>query len=358
MKNLKVSVRLSLCVCFLLSLAFSSCNMEDYRPKPKAIGKAGGVLVVAEKALWEGVVGDAFRDYFIQPYPVLPQPESYFDLKHVTGEQFGRLQREWRVIIFLGNVSKVNATSKYIGKALGEEGIRRATEELDYNLAFRKDVWAEGQDVAYLFAPNDGQLIDNIKKRFGQIEQRILEKDLEKIKANTYQGGLNRKTVAKLKRLFNIELEVPLDFKEAIVDSLNSTVWLRRETRSTSSNILIKTLPYGENTQITKENLMMIRDLVGKEYITSSTEGAYMISDDVNLPIFYKEVNINGRYALEARGIWAMENDFMGGSFISYLVYDKDNQRVIFLDGFLYGPEEDKRPLMQRFEVIFSSLNI
>ena len=81
-----------------------------------------------------------------------------------------------------------------------------------------------------------------------------------------------------------------------------------------------------------------------------------MTTDDINLPVIYSTFENNGNYTLSARGIWAMENDFMGGSFISHMVYLEDIQKVVFLDGFLYAPEQDKRPMMQRFEVIFSSL--
>ena len=139
-------------------------------------------------------------------------------------------------------------------------------------------------------------------------------------------------------------------------DSLNQTMWLRREVRETSSNILIKVLDYTEENMISEENIIATRNLLGKEYITTSVEGSYMATDDINLPIIYNTSSINNNYTLSARGIWAMENDFMGGAFLSQMVYLEDIQKVVFMDGFLYAPEQDKRPMMQRFEVIFSSL--
>jgi len=51
-----------------------------------------------------------------------------------------------------------------------------------------------------------------------------------------------------------------------------------------------------------------------------------------------------------------MKNGFMGGAFISYLVYHEPSQSLVFLDGFVYSPEEPKRKYIQRLEAIFQTL--
>ena len=51
-----------------------------------------------------------------------------------------------------------------------------------------------------------------------------------------------------------------------------------------------------------------------------------------------------------------MKNGFMGGAFISYLVYHEPTQSLIFMDGFVYAPEQEKRKYIQRLKMIMDSV--
>jgi hypothetical protein len=63
-------------------------------------------------------------------------------------------------------------------------------------------------------------------------------------------------------------------------------------------------------------------------------------------------------YAIEVRGLWDLENDFMGGPFISYTFLDEKNNRVVTLDGYIYYPNETKRTHLRELEAIFHSLKM
>ncbi|MEO1435280.1 MAG: DUF4837 family protein [Bacteroidota bacterium] len=340
----------------LMVSVLGACS--NLQVKPNAVGRPGQVLVVAEEETWEGVVGEAFRDYFDQAYPILPQPEPIFDLTYIAPEDMAKVHKGYRVIMILGNISKNNSTARLIRQSLGEEKTAEAMEDFNFNLAYREDLWASGQLVTYLFAPNDAQLIENIQTRYPIIEKRWLGLDREIAHANAYMGGTNRPAKNRLERILDLKLELPTDYREAIIDSVDQTVWYRRESNKSSSNILIRVRPYDEQTPVTQASLIATRDSIGKNYITSAVEGAYMIIDNENMPLIFDETTVAENYALEARGIWVMENDFMGGAFLSYMIYDATKQRVVFIDGFLYAPDEDKRHMMQRFEAIFETLQL
>ena len=78
--------------------------------------------------------------------------------------------------------------------------------------------------------------------------------------------------------------------------------------------------------------------------------------NDLDLPLITTAITVDKKYTLEARGIWEMENDYMGGPFITYLVHDPNKNELIFLDGFLYAPGQDKRDHIMALEHIFKSL--
>jgi hypothetical protein len=80
-----------------------------------------------------------------------------------------------------------------------------------------------------------------------------------------------------------------------------------------------------------------------------------MSVDDVNLPVYFQEMLFGELRAMQARGIWRMEKDFMGGPFVTYLIPDPDKKRIIFIDGFVYAPGQKKRFEMRKLDTVFSS---
>ena len=81
-----------------------------------------------------------------------------------------------------------------------------------------------------------------------------------------------------------------------------------------------------------------------------------MQTNGIDLPILTDVIKINGYYTLEARGIWEIVDDYMGGAFISYLILNPNTNELLFVDGFLHAPGEDKRNLMQYIEHIIKTI--
>jgi hypothetical protein len=53
-----------------------------------------------------------------------------------------------------------------------------------------------------------------------------------------------------------------------------------------------------------------------------------------------------------------VENDFMGGPFVSYTFVDEKRNRVVTLDGYVYAPNAPKRDLMIQLESIMYSMKL
>jgi len=82
-----------------------------------------------------------------------------------------------------------------------------------------------------------------------------------------------------------------------------------------------------------------------------------LISDEYIEPIF-NEISFNDLFAVETRGLWRVENDFMGGPFVSYTFVDEKQARLITIDGFTYAPKQKKAPLVRELEAILWSVKI
>jgi hypothetical protein len=62
----------------------------------------------------------------------------------------------------------------------------------------------------------------------------------------------------------------------------------------------------------------------------------------------FREFEIGHRYFAQLRGLWKLENGFMGGPFIS----------LSTVDGFVYAPGAKKREFLRQVETILYSLKL
>lgn len=322
-----------------------------------AHGKINQVLVVADSTLWKGMAGDTFFYYFTAPYILLPQPEPIFDVIHMTPEELAdkSVRKEFRTIVFLANLNdESSVTTRIVRSDLGNEKIAEIKQGKGYNTTVGQDKWAKSQLLFYVSGFGEEKLVENITKNFPAIAKRINEKDAETVEATAYQAGRNADLEARVLDQYGIKMKIPGGFREARYDKGNNTLWLRSDDRDIIANILITKIPYTNKEQLTKEGLKSIRNKMGK-LITTRQPYSYMRVNDVDLPLFVENKQLKNTYVVEARGIWDIVNDFMGGPFISRLLLNAETNELVMVDGFIYAPSKDKRNYMQEMESIVST---
>jgi hypothetical protein len=132
----------------------------------------------------------------------------------------------------------------------------------------------------------------------------------------------------------------------------------RKETLKESQGILIYCFDYTDTNSFNLENIIAKRNEITKKYIPGPTDDSYMqVSEEVILPVA-KQINFNDQFAVETRGLWKVEGDFMGGPFLSYTLIDELRNRVITIDGYVYAPKDKKRNLLLQLEAILHTLKI
>jgi Domain of unknown function (DUF4837) len=341
--------------------SFFSCSvdMAQLEPRNKAYGHANQLVVIADQTLWEGAVGDTFRYYFSSAYPILPQPEPFFDLLHWTASEVisEPIRQRKRNYLVLGDLSKGDSpATQMILEDLGEQNRARAKSDNTFNSTMGKNKWAEGQTLVYLFGNSEEELAQNIKTKFPAISKRINEADSDLIGASAYAAGESAELSNLIKERLGVSIRIPSDYILAIEDG--RTMWLRKETDFISSNIMLQKLEYQNKEQFTKEGIKAIQDSLGRKYVSTEIENTYMHSNDVDLPMLTKVITLNEHYAVEARGIWEIVNDFMGGPYLSYLIHNPSTNELLFVEGFVHAPGKNKRDYMQQLEYIFQSVKL
>ncbi len=110
---------------------------------------------------------------------------------------------------------------------------------------------------------------------------------------------------------------------------------------------------------LTGQNIISTRDSIGRRYIGGAVEGSYMQTEGRALyaPAMTNTL-IDGRVAIETRGLWMVKGDFMGGPFLNYTIFDEKNNRIITAEGFIYGAGVKKRDFVFEMEAIIKSLKL
>jgi len=153
---------------------------------------------------------------------------------------------------------------------------------------------------------------------------------------------------------FNFSLEIPSGFY--VAKNSSDFAWIRKETKDNSQGIILYAYDFFDTLAFDQSRIIAFRNDITQEYIPGPSEGSYMIADDLHAPILSKKINFNGLFAVETRGLWKLEGDFMGGSFVNYTFVDEKRNKVITIDGYVYAPNKPKRDLLIQMESIAHSL--
>ena len=95
---------------------------------------------------------------------------------------------------------------------------------------------------------------------------------------------------------------------------------------------------------------------VMKINIEGERDGQYMQTNWKT--VFARITEFKGQPMVEARGLWEMHADMMGGPFVSYTRIDTIRHLTVTAEGFVFAPEKKKRPYIRELEAALQTLKI
>lgn len=351
------SIFRSLIFVALLGGGFASSCQSDLQkslsPTPAAFGKINSLTVIADSSLWQSGFADSINYFFGAPYIILPQPEPIFDISYLSPERLSG-QPAWQQLrnyVVLADLSDPESpTTRMVKSDLPDAKIEQADVD-GFTTAVANNKWATGQQLIYLIGRDERELKTGLSAAYPAIVDRLKERERERIEATTYFEGGNSAVERTIRSRTGARLRIPGDYELAPIED-TTVVWLRKQIPEGSVNILVNRVSYDDQQQLTRQGLKELRDELGAKYISSTTPGTFMRINDQDLPFFLETTDVNGNYALEGRGIWEMENGFMAGPFVSYLIHDRDNEELLLVDGFVHAPGKKKRDLMEEVTLV------
>ncbi|MCF8218563.1 MAG: DUF4837 family protein [Bacteroidales bacterium] len=317
---------------FALVLFVTGCDSSSNKnvsSKPSSAGSTLEVVVVSDTDIWKGAIGTTIKDYYGQDQPGLGQPEPMFDIRHIAFNQFDDLFQKHRNLLILDIDKTKEAKSNY-----------------------KKDVWASPQFVIKLTAPDKSALKKLFEKEKEIIRETFYLAERKRIR-NTYSRLDQKDLASKIKDSMNISMIVPEGFYIAKLQK--NFVWLRREPAKMSQGIMIYTQPYKSKSQFNADRILDRRDSVTKRFVPGPIDGSYMSTERMYRP-YTRDITFNDEYAVEVRGLWDTENYQMGGPFLNITTYDKKNDRLVTMDGFVYHPNKPKRNYLMQLDGVIHSV--
>lgn len=299
---------------------------------PPASGRPYELLVVINQDMWERPAGRALYNVLDKDVPGLPQSERSFRIMFTDPSNFDSTLKLVRNIIIV-QVDEKRFTQPKMSAA--------------------KDVYAAPQAILTIQAPTEaslgGFITENTNKIIDYFTTQEMNRQMQILETNHSEFISN-----KVKEMFDCDVWVSGElssFKEG-----EDFYWFGTNTATRDRNFVIYSYPYTAYDTFTKEYFTHKRDSVMRVNIPGAREGMYMETDTLMTKV--KGLNVQGQYALEARGLWRVKADMMGGPFVSHARVDTVNNRVVVAEVFVYSPDTRKRDLIRQMEASLYTLRL
>lgn len=305
----------------ILAVTFSSC---DHLGTPTSSGRPYEVLVVIDDSLWQRPAGRALFDVLDTDIPGLPQPERSFRISQTSPQRLNRILNIFR------NIIKVEIDPKQYTQT---------------KFKYVRDLYASPQVVMTIQSPDEEDFA-----RFVEHHSDVIIDFFVKVEMNRLINELEKKhsvvTANLAREIFQCELWAPSEIKS--YKKGKNFFWTSSNGTTSMVNICMYSYPYEGPQTFNKQYVLAKRDSVMKANIPGSLPNMYMATDTLCTSV--RPIVVRGQYAMETRGLWQMENDGMGGPFVSHSRVDTVSNTVIVVEGFVYAPEKMKRGLIRRVE--------
>ena len=314
---------LLLCVA---SLALSAC--KNTGPLlPTVSGKAGEIIVVMEKHDWEDTLGSDVRDLLACDCPWLAQKEPLYNLVNVIPSAFAELFKVHRNIILF-----------QVGPQIDSVGI-----------IYKHDVWAAPQCVIQLSAPTAAQASELLKEKGPMIVSSIEQAERDRVIRNTLRYE-EHPLFSQLSDIFGGAPHFPTGYK--LRKATEDFVWIA-DDKQAYQDVFVYRYPV-EDDPFTLDKIIAHRNAMLQENVPGMFDGTYMTTSEYFAPTL-EYLKYRGRDLVQVRGMWEVQNDFMGGPFVSHSFYSPDGSEIIVAEAWVYAPQFDKRQYLRQVESVLYS---
>ena len=318
-------------ISLMLVIGLLGCEEKSKKKyKPVSVGAINSLAVVMEPKLWEGKVGDKVREYFAAPMVGLTWEEPLFSIEQMPQQVFTGMTRHRRSVLFV------------------------SLDSLDV-AHIKTDLYATPQKVGVIKAQTEEQLLANLEQGAEKIIASFKQNEIEEAQKR-FKRSLSKDKVLEDK--FGISMTIPSIY--TLGKEEDNFVWIDRQIQKGTMNIIVYSMPADsfKNDSTFVRDIVRMRDSIGEKYIPGPDipkKTTYMVTEKAFAPYVFP-AEIMGKKAAEVRGIWEVMNYPMAGPFLTYIINDDENDRILVLEGFTFAPATNKRDYMFELEAILKTV--
>jgi len=311
---------------FIVLLLVSCQNKVDRKDAyvPESSGNLNHVIIVMPEKEWNSSLGESVRTELQQIYEGLPVDEPQYSLNYLNPKTFTGFARQGRNVVWF----QKDSTARF---------------------QLAQNQFARPQIVA-LITGEDAEIQEYYLQENATLLRQTIAENERKEKIRRISKSLT--TEKTLLNRFGIQLKYPSAY-ETVKDTINF-VWIQKPVRKGHLNLIVYSLEEDRLGDKFSEQILDIRDSIGKAHVPGRLKGSYFITERAFRPYFYK-TQLDGKSAYLTKGTWEVANDFMAGPYINYAILDSISKRWIVVEGFAFAPSANKRDYMFELNTIISS---
>lgn len=318
--------------CFLgilvTTIACKDEGKQDYLPD--SVGAMNTLTIVIDNELWKSSVGDAIREKYTAAAQGLTWDEALFSVTQIPPQIFSGSVRNTSSVLFVMEDSLSVAHMK-------------------------SNMFAKPQKVGVVKGRNKQEIIDNINNTAPEFIDAFKTLEIQKAQQR-FTKSLNKEKALQDK--FNISMTIPSIYRVGREE--DNFVWIDREIQKGNMNIIVYSMPWDsfQNDSTFVQDIIKMRDSIGGLFIPGEDipgKKNHMVTEKAFSPYVFP-AEVARKKAAEMRGIWEMSEYPMAGPFLTYIINDKENNRKLILEGFVFAPATRKRDYMFELEAILKSV--
>lgn len=314
--------QISLFYLFVITFTILLSCQNQKEALPKSTGLNNEVIIIGSKKLLNSL-GPEIAGVFLTPIKGLPQKEAEFKIFQIDQNEFTNIFKTHTNIILLHT---------------SEQGNQQKT----YSIEIKENVWASNQKVAVI---NISSLTSQtIKTNLLQQAKRVFyNKELEFIRKNIEKKS-NKIVEQSIQKKYCQNILIPKEYT-IIKDSAN-IFWAAHNPSKKEEikhififSFKLENRPFEGNFKDHQEEILQVAENILKR-IKGKNNSYVKIEREYPVDFFNNE----------CRGLWKLENKFMGGPFLIKLY--PCHEKIVATIGLVFSPNTEKRGYIKKFEAI------
>ena len=352
MKPLKSVLFLVSLLGFLLShTACEDLEKVNENLLPKASGATGELMIFMDTTTRQSSVGKLVDSIFNAPQLGVLQGEKRFRVHYIDPMKINKFLKMHINLIFVTLVNDKSIGNRKLKEFFPAQALQKIKKNPDYFMFTKQDVYAKGQRVLHLFGNNPKDLKRNLREHHQKLLRIFEQTELQRISTRLSKAR-QTELEAELTKKHQVKMLIPKGYKKAFAEK--NFVWYRFPERKIDRNLFIAYQPYRSESQFEPDSILAWRNRITKKHLFADPQypESFIRTETLEPPVF-QQITLNGKYAIEMRGLWRTNAKLlMGGPFIASIFADTKSGRLFYVEGFVYAPGEPKRELIRELNAL------